>query len=83
MMKQMFCFSFTTYLLWCTADVFKFPHSNFKKHDDSLFPSHSWVLPKDLNAEEMSAKYENGELMVTIPKRELPPKPEPRQITIS
>jgi HSP20 family protein len=45
--------------------------------------SRSFTLPKTVDAEKISAKYENGVLSLAIPKKE-EAKPKPvKQITIS
>ena len=45
--------------------------------------SRSWVLPKSIDTEaEIKANFENGLLKLSIPKRPVPEKKEPRSISI-
>ena len=59
-------------------------HENNKETDNSYFCSSfkkSWTLPKDVNVEEITAKYNNGVFNVNVPRVQ-PVEPEVKKIKI-
>ena len=65
-------------------DEKKEDHENYSRREYSYQSfSRSFTLPKNVvNDEKISAKYENGELKITIPKREEAKPKKPMQIAI-
>ena len=65
-------------------DQKKTEEDNFTRREYSYQSfNRSFTLPKDVvNDEKISAKYENGELLITIPKREEAKPKKPLQIEI-
>lgn len=63
------------------GDVLKLSGRRMLK-DSSDSIERSFTLPDTANKEGISAVYENGVLIVTVPKRPAPKKPEPRSIDV-
>ena len=65
-------------------NVLTVTHENKKETDNSYFCSSfkkSWTLPKDVNVDEITAKYNNGVFNVNVPR--VPPvEPEVKKIKI-
>ena len=65
-------------------NVLTVAHENKKETDNSYFCSwfkKSWTLPKDVNVDEITAKYNNGVFNVNVPRVQ-PVEPEVKKIKI-
>tara|TARA_R110000824_G_scaffold161972_1_gene337495 strand:- start:668 stop:1072 length:405 start_codon:yes stop_codon:yes gene_type:complete len=59
-------------------------HDNKEETDNSYFCSSfkkSWTLPKDVNVEQITAKYNNGVFNVSVPRVQ-PVEPEVKKIKV-
>ena len=52
-----------------------------KEYNYSSF-SRSFTLPEEINREKIDAKYEEGVLKISLPRKEEPKRPSPKQIAV-
>ena len=65
-------------------NVLTVSHENKKETENSYFCSSfkkSWTLPRDVNADQITAKYDNGVFNVSVPRVQ-PVEPEVKKIKI-